>query len=220
LVLATSYFLLDHVKKVNPNAVLVPNGTDYGFFHQAAQPMPVEEIKNLRHPIIGYYGAIADWFDSQLVHDLAISHPEWTFLLIGSTLLSDLKPLKGAENILLLGEKPYTEIPGYLSHFDVAIIPFKQTPLTHATNPVKMYEYLSAGKPIVATRLDEISHYAEHVRLAGTWEEWERSILDSLAEEKTEALLEKRFEFAKANTWQKRGEVVEREIKKIIYKLL
>jgi glycosyltransferase involved in cell wall biosynthesis len=216
LVLATSYFLLDHVKKVNPNAVLVPNGTDYEFFHQATQPMPVEEIQDLPHPIIGYYGAIADWFDSALVHDLALFHPECTFLLIGSTHLSDLKPLQGLDNIHLLGEKPYAEIPGFLSHFDVGIIPFKQTPLTHATNPVKMYEYLSAGKPIVATRLDEISHYEDYVHLAETQEEWEVAIMECLAEEKTPELLQGRFEFAKAKTWDKRAEVIEGEINRLL----
>jgi glycosyltransferase involved in cell wall biosynthesis len=136
--------------------------------------------------------------------------------MIGSTLFADLKPVKNLSNVHLLGEKPYTEIPGYLSHFDVAIIPFKQTPLTHATNPVKMYEYLSAGKPIVATRLDEISHYDEYVRLAETRNEWEEAISESLAEERTEALLEKRFEFAKKNTWEKRAQVLEREIKKLL----
>ena len=216
LVLATSHFLLDHVKKVNSNAVLVPNGAEYEFFHQAAKPMPVPEIQDLPHPIIGYYGAIADWFDSELVHDLALMHPEWTFLLIGSTHLSDSKPLQGLNNIHLLGEKPYKEIPGYLSHFDVGIIPFKITPLTHATNPVKMYEYLSAGKPIVSTRLDEISHYDDYVRLAETQEEWEAVIQASLAEEKTEELLNKRFAFAQENTWEKRAEVIEQRIQALL----
>jgi glycosyltransferase involved in cell wall biosynthesis len=216
LVLATSHFLLDHVTKINPKALLVPNGAEYTFFNQAAQLKPVEEIQNLPHPIIGYYGAIADWFDSILVKDLAKRHPTWTFLLIGSTLFSDLKPMQNVKNIHLLGEKPYKEIPGYLSHFDVGIIPFKQTPLTHATNPVKMYEYLSAGKPIVATRLHEISHYDDYVRLAETRDEWEAALLESLAEEKTPELLQSRFDFAKNNTWEKRAEVVEREIQKLM----
>jgi len=216
LVLATSYFLLEHAKQYNPDVVLVPNGVEYEFFHQAANPMPVEEIQDLPHPIIGYYGAIADWFDSELVRDLAILHPEWTFLLIGSTLYSDLKPLKGIDNIHLLGEKPYKEIPEYLSQFEVGIIPFKQIPLTHATNPVKMYEYLAAGKPIVATRLDELSHYDDYVRLAETRDEWEAALLESLAEEKTPELLQSRFDFAKKNSWEKRAEVVEREIQKLM----
>jgi glycosyltransferase involved in cell wall biosynthesis len=207
---------MDHVKQVNANALLVPNGAEFDFFHQASKHMPVEGIQDYPHPIIGYYGAIADWFDSALVHDLAISHPEWTFLLIGSTHLSDLKPLQGPNNIYLLGEKPYAEIPRYLSHFDVGIIPFKQTPLTHATNPVKMYEYLSAGKPIVAKRLDEISHYENYVHLAESQNDWEAAIMECIAEEKTPELLQRRFEFAKANTWYKRAEVVEKQIQQLL----
>ena len=94
----------------------------------------------------------------------------------------------------------YTHLVGYLSHFDVCIIPFKKLPLTQATNPVKLFEYLSAGKPVVATRLEEMSKYSEWIRLAETSQEWEKALQDSLAEEKSAELLEKRFNFARTNT--------------------
>jgi len=215
LVLATSHFLFEHAKQRNDQVILVPNGTEYEFFHQAVEKMSVKEIEGLKKPIIGYYGAIADWFDTWLVRQLAINHPEWDFLMIGSTLFADLKPVKDLSNVHLLGEKPYSEIPAYLSHFDVGIIPFKATPLTHATNPVKMYEYLSAGKPIVATKMDEISHYAEFVRLCETPQAWEKALKASLAEEKTPELLEKRFAFARANTWERRADIIEGEINQL-----
>ena len=215
LVLATSHFLFKHAKQHNDKVILVPNGTEYEFFHQAAQKIFVKEIQGLNKPIIGYYGAIADWFDTWLVRDLAVNHPEWEFLMIGSTLFADIKPLKNLYNVHLLGEKPYAEIPGYLSHFDVGIIPFKRTPLTDATNPVKMYEYLSAGKPIVATKMDEISHYAEYVHLCESIGEWEKALQASLAEEKTPELLEKRFAFARENTWESRAEVIEGELNRL-----
>lgn len=205
LVLASSHRLYEHAKTENEHTILVPNGTDFSFFHQAKEQIAVEEIKDISKPIIGYYGAIADWFDTHLVGDLASTHPEWTFLLIGSTDLADLDPFEGLPNVHLLGEKPYSELPAYLSNFDVCIIPFRKTPLTQATNPVKLFEYLSAGKPIVATRLDEISRYEKYVRLAETTEEWETAIMESIAEVRSTELLNKRFGFAMENSWEKRA---------------
>ena len=212
LVIASSHHLFNHIKKISPNSILVSNGTDFDFFHQAKDPIPIDDLNEIATPIIGYYGAIADWFDTDLIGMLAADHPEWSFLLIGDTYLSNLKPLIGFKNVYLLGEKPYTEIPKYLSHFDVCLIPFRQSPLTHATNPVKMYEYLSAGKPIVATRLDELSHYSDYLYLAETKQEWEAAIQKSLEEEKAPALLNKRYSFAKANTWMEKGRIIRSEI--------
>jgi len=219
LVLASSHTLYEHAKTVNKQTILVPNGADFSFFHQANEHIDIEEIDDNAKPIIGYYGAIADWFDTSLVGDLASSHPEWTFLLIGSTDLADLDPLEGLPNVHLLGEKPYSELPAYLSNFDVCIIPFRKTPLTHATNPVKLFEYLSAGKPIVSTRLDEISRYEKYVRLADTVEAWEKAIKKSLAEEKTTELLNKRFNYAMENSWEERTRRIKAAFAKLFPKI-
>jgi GT2 family glycosyltransferase/glycosyltransferase involved in cell wall biosynthesis len=212
LVIASSHHLFNHIKQYSSNSILVSNGTDFDFFHQAKDPIPIDDLNQITAPIIGYYGAIADWFDTDLIGMLAADHPEWSFLLIGDTYLSDLKPLIGLKNVYLPGEKPYTEIPKYLSHFDVCLIPFRQSSLTHATNPVKMYEYLSAGKPIVATRLDELTHYSDYLFLAESKQEWEAAIQNCLSEEKTPALLKKRYSFAKANTWMEKGRIIRSEI--------
>ena len=219
LVIATSHYLFDHVSKYTQNCVLISNGTEYETFHNAKDQTSIPELENFSSPIIGYYGAIADWFDTHLVASLAIKRPEWTFLLIGDTYLADIKPFNGLNNVHLLGEKPISEIPNYLSNFDVCIIPFKDMPLTNATNPVKMYEYLSAGKPIVATRLDELSYYSDYLQLAKTEQEWIKAIKDCLSETKTDELLNKRFNFAKENTWQIKAKNIQTEIIKLYLKI-
>lgn len=219
LVVATSHFLFDHVSKYTQNCAFISNGTDYESFHNAKDQTSIPELEKFSSPIIGYYGAIADWFDTHLVASLAIEKPEWTFLLIGDTYLADIKPLNGLKNVHLLGEKPISEIPNYLSNFDVCIIPFKDIPLTNATNPVKMYEYLSAGKPIVATRLDELSYYSDYLQLAKTEQEWIEAIKNSLSEIKTDELLNKRFNFAKENTWHIRAKSIQTEILKLYLKI-
>jgi hypothetical protein len=108
----------------------------------------------------------------------------------------------------LLGDKPYDRIPGYLRHFDVCIIPFKKIPLTDAMNPVKLFEYLSAGKSIVATDLNELQYYRKYVRLASTFDEWIVAMDLALQDYQPETV-ETRIRFASQNTWYERISVVE-----------
>lgn len=215
LVLASSSILYEIAKKESKNLILLHNATEFDHFHQASTPIENKDMRSYSHPIIGYYGAIADWFDTHLLGDLASENEQWTFVLIGDTELADLNPLRNLKNVHLLGEKPYSQIPSYLSHFDVCIIPFKDIPLTHATNPLKLFEYLSAGKPVVATRLNEISKYQDYVRLAETKQEWIEAIHESLAEERDKALLSLRYEFAQSNTWETRRDHLSAEIRKL-----
>jgi GT2 family glycosyltransferase len=156
-------------------------------------------------PVIGFYGAIADWFDGDLVADVAERRPDWDFVLVGSTYLGDVERLAQLPNVRLPGEQPYTDIPHWLADFDVTLLPFKRTPLTEAANPVKAYETLAAGKPIVSVPLPEMldMHARGLVRLAATAAEFEREIAASLAHE-DEELLERRRAYARDNTWQAR----------------
>ena len=88
--------------------------------------------------------------------DLAELRPGWKFELIGSTYTGDVSRLAKLPNVALLGEKPYAELPRLMAGWDCCIIPFKRIPLTEATNPVKAYEMLAAGKPLVAVDLPEL----------------------------------------------------------------
>ena len=106
--------------------------------------------------IVGYYGAVAHWFDAEKIVYLAKHLPECDFVIVGAvTEWEDV--LQSQSNIKLLGEQPYSELPSYLKTFDVCLIPFDtSTDLIKATNPVKFYEYLSAGKKVVATEIPEL----------------------------------------------------------------
>ena len=113
-------------------------------------------MRSDEHPTVGFYGAIAEWFDADLVADLAELRPDWKFELIGSTFTGDVSRLEKLPNVALLGEKPYAELPRLVAGWDCFIIPFKRIPLTEATNPVKAYEMLATGKPVVAVDLPEL----------------------------------------------------------------
>jgi GT2 family glycosyltransferase/glycosyltransferase involved in cell wall biosynthesis len=201
LVVASSCLLEAGAKRANRNVILVPNACDYDHFAAAAT-----SAAPAKRPVVGYYGAIADWFDSDLVAELARRRPAWDIVLVGSTFSADVSRLSRLRNVSLPGEKPYAEIPGWLARFDVAIIPFKRNPLTEATNPVKAYEILAAGKPLVAVPLPEIAAMAPHVRLASTADEFIREIEAALAD--PGAGKEARRAFARENTWAKRFETL------------
>ncbi len=197
LVVASSIFLEEQARRQNSNVLLLRNACEYEHFANA------EKADTNRRPVIGYYGAIADWFDSDLVADLAMRRPDWDFWLIGATFSGDTSRLGELPNVSLFGEKPYSEIPGWATQFDVAIIPFKRNPLTEATNPVKAYEILAAGKPLVSVGIPEMAEIAPLVRLASTAAEFEREIEEALAEHDPDLVLE-RIAFAGENTWEKR----------------
>ena len=213
LVLTTSRLLFNEKAKLNANCIFVPNATEFDHFNYSPQHLP-GELSNIRKPIIGYYGAISDWFDIQLLADLSSARPNWNFVLIGRAENTDIFPIQHAHNVFLLGEKPYAFLPSYLQYFDACIIPFKKIQLTEATNPVKLFEYLSAGKSIVATDLDELRYYQEYVRLASSVDEWLRAIELAL-EDHSPVLTEKRLRFARQNTWEERMLSIEDAILKL-----
>jgi Glycosyl transferases group 1 len=211
LVVASSDVLEAEARKHNRNVLLLRNACDYDHFAK------VPPKSRGARPVIGYYGAIAEWFDSDLVADLAERRPDWEFILVGSTLGADIRRLSKLPNVSLPGEKPYAEIPSWLARFDVTILPFKRTALTEATNPVKAYEIFASGKPLVSVPLPESVLMVPLVRLASTAAEFERAIENELR--RPDANLESaRRAFATENTWQKRFEALGPEIDKVFQK--
>jgi glycosyltransferase involved in cell wall biosynthesis len=202
LVITSSNLLEGRVKALNPNTIQVKNGTEFGHF---ANPIKNGNLDHLSdHPIIGYYGAISDWFDIELVAYCAAQRPHWNFVLIGATFGADLQPVADMKNVHFLGEKPYKELPGYLAYFDVCTIPFKIIPLTLATNPVKFYEYLSSGKPVVSIELPELLAYKEDCYLARDADEFLAQLECAYNERKDDKLIRRRLTLASENSWDAR----------------
>ena len=153
---------------------------------------------------VGYYGAISEWFDQELVEHAAKTLSHCSFVLIGGNDAGvGLARIEKLPNVRLLGEKPYAELPKYLHAFDVCIIPFKLGKLMEATNPVKFYEYISAGKPVVSVMLPELFPYREHLYLADSKEDFVAKISLAL-QERDAGARQKRIQLAKANTWENR----------------
>jgi glycosyltransferase involved in cell wall biosynthesis len=154
-----------------------------------------------------------------IIAHCATLRPDWNFVLIGATFGADLQPVAGLENVYLLGEKPYKDLPGYLAYFDVCTIPFKLIPLTMATNPVKFYEYLSAGKPVVSIDLPELHAYREDCYLAHDADAFSALLEQAYNERDDEIKIERRLKLASENSWDARvNSILESEIFKTYLK--
>jgi GT2 family glycosyltransferase len=198
--ITTSTVLYEKLAQKIDNVILIRNATEFDHFHN----LPVNDrLKHINKPIIGYYGAIAEWFDTSVVEHIASQRPNWNIVLIGNTFGSDISMLKNYKNIHILGEKPYAELPEFLYWFDVCIIPFKANELTRSTDPVKFYEYISSGKPVVSSRLHGLSSYNELLYLSWDENEFLQNIEKAL-KENNENLKKARIESAKANDWETR----------------
>jgi len=215
IILASSRTLLKKLKKYNKACFLVPNATEYNHFAKQTNKIPHD--MQFKHPLIGYYGAIGGWFDDQLLFYLANKKPAWNFVIIGN--ISDPEKLQsiirtGLDNIHILNQKTYQDLPLYLYCFDVCLIPFLINQLTKAVNPIKLFEYLSAGKPIVSTNLPEIKQYKQpYVYLAKTKKEFLEKIELALKETNKD-FSHKRQELAKQNTWDIRYQQINNIISK------
>jgi GT2 family glycosyltransferase len=211
LVLASSSRLEEEQQRLNPNTILVRNAADFEHFRQAATAP--DALARRPRPMIGYYGAISDWFDVAAVRQVALARPQWSFVLVGSTAGADVSDLDTLPNVHLLGEKPYAALPGYLNSFDVCLLPFVRNALTEATNPVKFYEFLSAGKPVVARALPELLMQRELAYLTDAPRDYVILIERALREDTLERQAARR-EFARNNTWEERFAKVTRAVQR------
>ncbi|HXU39657.1 MAG TPA: glycosyltransferase [Blastocatellia bacterium] len=206
LLVVTAQRLWEKWEPYERTMVLARNGVDIEFYDGHCHPNSI--LPEIKHPVIGYYGAIADWFDLELMTHAAKARPEYTFVLLGGVFNLDVSELESLPNVRLLGQQPYETMPQYLYHFDVCMIPFKINPITEATDPVKLYEYLSAGKPVVSVALSEVEDYGEYLYIARDNDDFVAK-LDAAVEEDNREMVSRRRKFAEQHTWKQRYKTIE-----------
>jgi GT2 family glycosyltransferase/glycosyltransferase involved in cell wall biosynthesis len=182
--------------------LLARNAVDYDFYVERCRPNDLLKAEAGR-PVIGYYGAIAGWFDIELLTYVARARPRYVFVLLGGVFDVDTSELESLPNVRLLGQRPYEEMPQFLYHFDVCLIPFKVNRTTEATDPVKMYEYLSAGKPVVSVALSELEPFRDYLYLSADREDFLAQLDRAVAEDDPE-MAARRRRFAAEHTWPER----------------
>ncbi len=193
---------------VNPDTYLIPNGVDFSLFNRALDigTDMAPDIAPLRRPIVGYVGWLGYQIDVDLLLYVAEACPECTLVLVGPDCLAEdarQRRLRGLPNVRFLGRKQMRELPGYLKAVDVALIPYVIGDHTLTVYPLKLHEYLAAGRPVVATALPELQPFRQVVRIADTYEQYVRQIREAMADRDPLAV-EGRVAVARENTWEQR----------------
>ncbi len=187
-----------------------PNGGDAQLFRSAIENKfeKPKELLDIHTPIIGYTGAICQRFDYELLMKLATQHRDKTIVLVGPRKDKTYSPynLDEVPNIVFTGPKKIDELPAYLQYFDCAIMPFKYNNLTAGIYPLKINEYLGAGRAVVSTNFSEdIAAFVNEIYLCNTHDEFiasiDKAIVDNSLEKK-----HVRLEIALSNAWEKRVE--------------
>lgn len=208
-VFSTAVGLHETLSKVSPDARMIPNGAAYEIFSRVHSERDTlacpAEMKALKHPVFGFVGMLQECIDYDKIMALAAHRPDATVFLIGRPLPGvDIAPLNRYPNIVVHGLVPQPELPAYLAQFDVCLNVFREGALSRDVSPLKFYEYLATGKPVVSTREPlQVEEFADVVYIAHDPDEF-LALCDAAAAENDPAKTEKRLAYGKACSWTER----------------
>ena len=204
---------------LNPETHVVHHAADYEHFAKAvlSETRVPEVLARLPKPVIGSVGVIDPArFDVDLIVHLSRERPDWSIVLIGPARADmDLSPLRALRNVHLLGHRPIAELPSYLKGIDVALIPYKVNEATRDIYPLKLHEYLAAGRPVVCSAMPALMPYAGVVAVAASHGAFVRFVEDAL--QNTDARqVAVRQAVARANSWEQRIEEKSAHIQRLL----
>lgn len=191
--------------------VLVPNGVDYAAF-AAARNSPAPEPADLRaipRPRLAYVGHVSLRLDLPLLAEVARARPEWSLVLLGSVwergCEAEMANLRALPNVHFLPPREGPAVPAYLVACDVGLMPYRINQETESVSPLKLYEYLAAGLPVVSTDVPAAREVVPLVSIAAGSKGWVEAIASALAE-RDPARRKARLALAAANDWERRME--------------
>jgi glycosyltransferase involved in cell wall biosynthesis len=212
VVFASCAQLARNAEQANDQVHLISHGVNLNAFpfadeSERRRPAP-PEVADIRSPIIGYVGGIHRHVDLELIREIALRRPDWTWVLVGSVQVS-LEKLQDLANVRIVGARPHDRLVDYIRHFDVCTVPYANTEVTATVVPTKINEYLAVGRPVVATDLPTLKEFGndfggDHSILSLARAEPDNfiaAIEAALATAADDKLARKRREFAEQADW-------------------
>jgi glycosyltransferase involved in cell wall biosynthesis len=208
LVFTTTKALRERHHRANPKTRLVGNAGDFDHFVHASDRTNVrDDLRGLPGPVLGFAGNfLTGKVDLYIVEILADRYPAGTVLLAGPADAASETPLRALAtrpNVRWLGHVPYEELPSVVAAFDVALIPYAANAYTQNVFPLKLFEYLAAGKPVVATGLPELEGMEPDVVVCDP-DDLQPAVAAAL-ELRQETDVARRQALARENTWETRA---------------
>ena len=203
-VVTVSELLFQNKRFGNPNTIKMYNATNPTRFVRTDLTKP-NEMMRFDSPIIGCIGKFDDWYDIEFVDEIALQHPKFHFVFIGPV-VRNITSVK-ANNIYFLGQKEYDDIPRYVNCFDICIIPYKDIERIKTVDmPLKLLDYLAAGKPVVAKNINPIINTDHLYKICNDITQFEQALLNYLI--KPDEYKKDRIAFAKENSWENRADFI------------
>jgi glycosyltransferase involved in cell wall biosynthesis len=218
VVFATAKNLVAKAEKMARRVCYLPNGVDFDLFNAAQLDIP-DDLARISEPRIIFVGNIEDWMDFAALEYAAQQLSTYSFVIIGpvsggAPTTEGLARLRAQPNVHILGSRPFAQIPRYLQHSQVGVIPFVKNNLTDAVNPIKLFEYAAAGLPMVSRDLVEVRHLASPALLYATSEEFVACLEEAM--QNRQRLSTAGVAFGRANAWAQRYTLVKRELAEIM----
>ena len=213
--------LIEEIEKIRgkENVAMITNGVQYDHWQYRSDEVPekLKDIVSKGKPIIGYFGALAKWFDYELLKKVAKERPNYEIVLIGFLYDNSFKDSKidELENVHYLGIVDYKELNKYSQYFTISTIPFLLNDITESTSPVKLFEYMAMGHPIVTTDMRECRKY-KSVLIGKSHEDFIEKLDFALTLDKNDEYYNYLKEEALANTWKEKAAILDRLIDKNI----
>lgn len=211
ITLTTSHELRRLKLKFSNQVYYHPNAADFTCFQRAISekfPRPVELLPATGKKIIGYTGNIESRIDYQLLKEVIEFHADKIIAMVGPVTTSDHKAigLTDFPNVIMTGPKKIDQLPAYLQYFDCALIPFKKNSLTKSIYPLKINEYLAAGRPVVSTDFSEDIEGFQDVIYIGRNNQDFVQLIDQALDQNGNDKIQARTAVANTNTWTARVE--------------
>jgi hypothetical protein len=203
-VTTVSQALHEQKTRLHQRVLMLPNGVDTEHFAIHDQPIPPDLESWNGRTIAGYVGRINYKFDMALLREVARMRPEIQFILIGP-ITCDATALARQPNVVLLGIRDYQLLPAYVKRFDLCVIPHLIGAITHFMNPIKAYEYLAMGKPVVSTAIGGLEDIASEVIIAESAAQFSAGIERAL-EARSVSDTDRRRRLALGHTWNQRAD--------------
>ncbi len=209
-VFATAGTLWTRMRQYHRDVRLVPNAAELEHFAKAINAPLHKLLSSIPEPRIGFIGGIASWVHIEMLADIAKARPNVQLVMIGPV-ETDVSPLTKLPNVHLLGRQPYNELPQFLHGFDATLYAFIDNELTKGVNPIKVYEYIAAGKEVIATPTTELQKFADIVWLTEDAAKAAEA-LDKILSGERKTSAEEREKFNQNNSWTARTDAIEKAI--------
>ncbi len=204
VVIVTAGRLKELLRDKHENVHVIPNACEIAHFGRRGSAT-ASIVDTIPRPRIGFVGMLSYWIDCDLICRLAASEPNWQFVFIGPTAI-DTTALRRFANVHFVGRVPYGVLPDAMAQIDVFINPYKNDAIAASCSPLKVFEYLAAGKPVVSVPMPEVMRFSPDIRIATTPGEFRTAIttLLSLAPAERLKLSDRLRELVRNDTWENR----------------